>query len=187
MAKVMYLDIETRKVPVAPAYHPNERDRQRPVTKRWQTFMVGVGFALPEQPLLIEGDERAIMKQLADLIKERGVTHIIYTATRQFDEMVLRGRFINARRELLVAPGPWPRLLNADACEWTCLRPLPNPDPEGSRMAPTWYDSGDAHLREKVRAHCLADVTRLMTECPVCGETDGNGCSECCAAPSEVE
>jgi len=101
--KSIALDIETRKVPVVPPIV----SRGRPVTKRWQVFMIGVKVVGSSVPVTVfDGGERQVLISLDGWLGRVNVTRIYYQATRQFDEMILRGRFINARRELLDKPGP---------------------------------------------------------------------------------
>src|SRR5215831_12547756 len=155
------LDIETRKVPVDPPI----LSRDRPVTKRWQPFMIGV--VQVDNPnnstvFLIEGNEEQIYKDLAMYLKAVKATEIIYEATRKigFDEAILKGIFINERRELLEKPGPWPHLVNAERYKWTNLRGYKRGDanPFGlSKLAPSAYEINP----ELVRDHCRWDVMSL--------------------------
>ena len=151
-----YVDVETRKVPVPPGLV----SRGRPVTKRWQVFLVGV--ALTDGPVEFldgGGDEAALMADLAEWCTLRGVTELVYAAgLRSFDEKVLRGVFVNARREFLTEPGPWPRLELADEVEWRNLGALPdlNPDGLGKAAPEIWAYDPDA-----VRSHCGWDVEEL--------------------------
>lgn len=84
-----YLDIETRKVDFG-----KYLDDGWLMKRRWSAFAIGIAAggvvtlnATYEEPLLL--------KSAADLIGHRSVT---YAATRQFDEMILKGMFTNARR-----------------------------------------------------------------------------------------
>ena len=154
--KSIALDIETRKVPVVPPIV----SRGRPVTKRWQVFMIGVKVVGSSVPVTVfDGGERQVLISLDGWLGRVNVTRIYYQATRQFDEMILRGRFINARRELLDKPGPWPHLSFASRYEWVCLKPdgWKNPD-QLSQHGPELYNT-DPDL---VRAHCRVDVEHII-------------------------
>jgi hypothetical protein len=165
---VAYIDIETRKVP-APAGFPQRL--------RWQVFMVGIGLWEGESPAVYLYDEfdpetgaryseAELLRQVREFLAENGVTELRYAATREFDEMVLRGRFTNARRAHLPRPG-WEPNLDDLPVRWVNIRknlaPTP-PAPRGdwdcaSRDCPAVWAAGDL---ERVRAHCLEDVVSMM-------------------------
>lgn len=98
---VFWLDIETRKVPVE-GWHQKTR---------WEPFMVGfAGFQDPGVFFcdVVRADtEEDLIFYLNGTLDD---SEVRYSATREFDEMVLRGRFINARRAHSETPGGWPNL-----------------------------------------------------------------------------
>ena len=110
--KILWLDIETRKVAVPSNWH------QR---LRWQPFMVGLIEAADPGVLTVEvvsGEESELIEYLSMRLEG---SETRYAATREFDEMVLRGRFTNARRTHSPYAGEWPNL-NGEAIEWRNVR-----------------------------------------------------------------
>jgi hypothetical protein len=149
---VIWLDIETRKT-AAPCGWPQRL--------RWQTFMIGIAGAMDPGVFFAEvrsGTEA----ELVDWISEFENYEIRYCATREFDEMVLRGRFTNARRAHHHRAGGWPNLDTAKmtwknirkqmrSCRWA--RPF---DIKGRDVPNEWdHPEGDTKL---VAIHCLRDV-----------------------------
>lgn len=157
-----YLDIETRKTRlVEPFVNPSFPDRQ-PFRNRWQVIMVGVAVGAGAISLFeIEDDsEESLLEKLEEWLNATGVTEIMYGATRSFDEAILRGTFLNARRELLDSPGPWPHLLAPDRFDWINVGPSKEPNPDGlSKEIPKLWESG---RKPMVRKHCLVDVQSLQ-------------------------
>jgi hypothetical protein len=148
--QILWLDIETRKV-AAPAGWSQKN--------RWQTFMIGIAGAMDPGVLFAEvrsGTER----ELVDWISEFRNYEIRYCATREFDEMVLRGRFTNARRAHSPRPGPWPNL-DGEKLRWRNIRKMMRErswdralDCPG-RAVPALWAGGQEEL---VATHCLRDV-----------------------------
>jgi hypothetical protein len=91
-----------------------------------------------------------------------------YSATREFDEMVLRGRFTNARRAHRAEPGPWPNL-DGKKITWKNLRKIARPvtwqrSPDvASKEVPAAWSRGQ---KELVVRHCLKDVVELTLSDP---------------------
>jgi hypothetical protein len=156
-----FVDIETRKVPC---------DYTAPggmhLGRRWSVFLIGV--AREGEIVLIDSrdDERLMMQLAAEAI---GDGPVVYAATRQFDEMVLRGRFTNARRAH--APAPYyPYVLpRGEELRWINVRDLveSNPGEISDNRAPDipsrdvpegWMD----HRRDMVLVHNLRDVCELI-------------------------
>jgi hypothetical protein len=135
---------------------------------RWQAFMVGLGWFSGGEPrvLLLEGEEVSLLARLRAFLVANRVDEIRYCATREFDEMILRGRFTNARRAHLASPG-WEPNLNELPVRWRNIRkllPATPPAPRGdwdcaSRDVPALWAAGD---RERVRAHCREDVLEML-------------------------
>ncbi len=151
---VCWLDIETVKVE-APAGWPNRM--------RWMPVMVGVGsfdcfgeflVELFEADDLSLASEAKLMAEVSAAVEPFG--EIVYNATREFDEMILKGRFTNARRAHTSEPGSWPHL-RFDG-EWRNLKSKVRieriPDIE-SRLVPDAWKAGE---REVIRTHCRRDV-----------------------------
>lgn len=84
-----YLDIETRKIDFG-----KYLDDGWLLKRRWSAFAIGIA-AGGAVTLCATYDEPLLLKSAAELIGHRSIT---YAATRQFDEMILKGRFTNARR-----------------------------------------------------------------------------------------
>lgn len=155
----VWLDIETRKV-VAPADWLYK--------KRWQTFLVGIARFVGEDLRLdlLMGEEAELIAGLEKLLREMGRSvEIVYCATRQFDEMVLKGRFTNARRALSPVAGDWPHLPQ-NLGKWINIRKqmklanLPNRVPDlPSKDVPARWDAGE---RKLVGLHCARDVAELI-------------------------
>jgi hypothetical protein len=171
--RIAYLDIETRKIDAGPGF---------PQRRRWQPFMVGLGLWSPDRGwkvyLLEEGGkygEAFLIDALASVLRDRGIEEIRYGATREFDEMVLRGRFTNARRAHLPEPPPWWPNLNEFPVRWVNVarRSAPTPRaPRGSwdcasKDCPALWDSDRLEYRARVRAHCLADVSEMIGADPL--------------------
>jgi hypothetical protein len=100
---------------------------------------------------------------------------IVYSATRQFDEMILKGRFTNARRAH--EPDPfYPALPDAEDLDWQNIRNIMGIKDEIIRAEDTpskgvvhEYDHGDPGL---VLIHNLRDVVEMIM-------VDGKADTEC--------
>jgi hypothetical protein len=147
--RILWVDIETRKVPAPDGWAQK---------RRWAPFMVGIAGAADPGILFAEvrsGTEMEIVQWL----REFTGYEFRYLATREFDEMVLRGRFTNARRAHATRPGPWPNL-NRAKIAWKNIRQMAGPKiarvPDvASKMVPRAWDRG---LQSLVAVHCLRDV-----------------------------
>jgi hypothetical protein len=106
-------------------------------------------------------------EEIRDWVSEFRDYEIRYAATREFDEMVLRGRFTNARRAHSPTPGPWPNVDGLDL-EWNNIRKtlrtkiargvdLPSRD-----VPAAWL----GNCRRAVAIHCLRDVAELVLRDP---------------------
>jgi hypothetical protein len=160
---VRWVDIETRKVE-APAYWSLRR--------RWQPFMIGIaGKSDPGVAFLTVASSES-EKELIDFAAEvlEGA-EIRFGATRDFDEMVLRGLFTNARRKHSEKAGRWPNLNSLDAT-WTNIRKVERPKQHErapdceSADVPAMWETGDFGLRKIVALHCLRDVVELLLADP---------------------
>lgn len=147
---ILWLDIETRKVP-APAGWSQK--------KRWQPFMVGLAASSDPGVLwamVVSGTEAEIAEHLAEFAGYE----IRYSATREFDEMVLRGRFTNARRAHSKKAGAWPNVDTADL-RWKNIHKTLRPrswtraaDVKSADVPEVWQ----AGYKKVVAVHCLRDV-----------------------------
>jgi hypothetical protein len=153
---ICYLDIETRKVPCRWAF-PNGV----PLRRRWSAFMVGVTSFRRITIVESAGDEREFLAGVREAIGEADT--VLYRGTRQFDEMVLKGRFTYARRGPAEVPF-YPAMPGAEELTWDQRRVLPEPwrtlrERElDSRYVPEVYER-DPVL---VLVHNLRDVVELI-------------------------
>jgi len=153
-----YLDLETVKVPTPDGYRmPNGEALKR----RWSVTMAGVargGFVW-----IVDGNGRAaaegnLLARLGELLAGAEVR---YAATREFDEMICRGRFTNARRAHLPVP-TFPAVPGAETLAWRNLGRLPEyprGDDVASRDVPAALAEGRWDL---VAVHLLRDVAELI-------------------------
>jgi hypothetical protein len=153
----VWLDIETMKTP-APLEFPYKL--------RWKPFMVSMCGLESERfwLLTIAGDEDDLIAWLRTNLDEQTVR---YSATRDFDEMVLRGRFTNARAALLNDAGVWPNMDDA-SINWLNIRKAINREVLMernwqndclSRDVPLLWNAG---LRDVVTRHCARDALQLF-------------------------
>lgn len=161
-----FLDIETRKVPT----HDYVMESGEPLRNRWQVFLAGI--AINGEINLVEGTGQEIetLWEMSRVIKGRPV---LYEATRDFDEMVLKGRFTNARRAHQLRPF-YPAMPGANKLQWRNARKAtthalagirsPN-DLPGKDVPKAWTDGRGI----AVLIHNLRDVVELIA---VYGEPD---------------
>jgi len=149
-----FADIETRKVPTGGYVMANGEI----LKNRWQAFAVGLA-KYGQIYLLADDNEGKLLTMTAACLNPK--SSVTYSATRQFDEMILKGRFTNARR----AHEPvsfYPSLPGVDRLVWRCLKPGA-PEPRGadvaSRDVPEAWRRG---LRTVVLIHLLRDVAELI-------------------------
>lgn len=156
----VWLDIETRKVDAPEGW---------PYRQRWQPFMVAMCGAMDPGVFWIQvvaGDEADLIDYLATNLEGRVLR---YDATRDFDQMVLRGRFTNARRALNPEPGPWPNLDGADI-DWLNIKKSLTVNPPAARRedcaskdVPALWARGE---RDVVTTHCLRDAVGMVLQDP---------------------
>jgi hypothetical protein len=156
IGETVWIDIETRKVDAPDGWG---------YKKRWQCFMICIAAFDDSSNLrvtLLSGDEGMLMKRLEKRLE--GYCQIEYNATRQFDEMILRGRFTNARRALKDEPGPWPNLNDCDFDwnnNWKELKgkEVNRTFDVESKLVPDNWKAGNKNI---VRLHCLRDVLEMI-------------------------
>ena len=156
---VTWLDIETEKVLA---------DNSWGQKMRWRTFMAGIAWVDAGYLYvgIVSDSESGIISWLRKILKGEEVR---YCATREFDEMVLRGRFTNARRAHAEKPGKWPNLNSERSITWTNIRK--------NALARTWERAEDVESkdvpavwqdgqRKLVATHCFRDVLENVLRDP---------------------
>lgn len=151
-----YLDLETVKVPTGGFVMKNGEA----LKNRWSVAMAGV--AMNGEIAIFEGAERNLLGALGSDLA--WADRVVYSATREFDEMICRGRFTNARRAH--EPEPFfPAVPGSGDFRWRNVRHL---EPLSafvrggdvpSRDVPAALARGD---RWVVRVHLLRDVAELI-------------------------
>jgi hypothetical protein len=163
---VAFLDLETVKVPVAGDFRMANGE---PLRKRWSVALAGVARDGRISIVDPAGDELAALAELGRTLA--GADEILYGATREFDEMICRGRFTNARRAHLAAP-TFPAVPRAEALRWRNLGSGKSYATElrgsdiASREVPVGLFDG---RRDAVLVHLLRDVAELIL---LAGEPD---------------
>lgn len=160
VGRVGCLDLETIKVPAPADFVMSNGERLR---LRWSVAMAA--FALKGEIAFVYGDSEA--QRLRDLgyLFSR-VSTVVYSATREFDEMIVKGRFTNARRAH--EPEPFfPFVPEAERVEWrnlgTGLYNLPERQGDiDSKDVPAALSRNSKLLTEKVAVHLLRDVADLI-------------------------
>lgn len=164
---VAFLDLETVKVPCCYVMANGEV-----LKNRWGIALTGV--ALNGRIALMmpcEIDDDLFLGDLGELLS--GTSAVVYAGTREFDEMICRGRFTTARRAH--APEPfYPAVAAAEYLPWKRLRTAHLADgPRGedcdSRDVPALLGyrpvGGGRKLPpdfERVMVHLLRDVAELI-------------------------
>lgn len=174
--QLVFIDLETEKVSTPSDYRMPSGE---PLRRRWSTTLAAAAF--DDQLLLFdaEGDEVALLDELSACCVNAPA--VIYGATRQFDEMVLRGRFTNARRAHLTEP-TWPAMPGAENVNWVNVGPATQKFERDadvtSRDVPTVLRSGLPGDWERCAIHCLRDVVELVL---AFGDPDAK-CAAWCSA-----
>jgi hypothetical protein len=153
---VAYLDIETLKVPIVGYVMANGE----PLRNRWQAFWVGV--AVNGSIRLVKRTTLSDETYLNEVrLAMSTAPQVVYSATRQFDEMILKGRFTNARRAHAEKSFYHP-LPGAENLDWKCMPPHHVPraaDDLPGRDVPAAWGRGD---ESSIRTHLLRDVAELV-------------------------
>lgn len=151
---VAYLDLETTKVPTDGFVMPNGEALRR----RWRVTIAGIG--LNGWILIGEYADEAEMLSWAGLVL-REARDVCYSATREFDEMICRGRFTNARRAHLPRP-TFPAVPGAEALNWQNVR-TPHFSERGPDVPSREISRAMADGRYRaVLVHNLRDVAELV-------------------------
>jgi hypothetical protein len=148
------IDIETRKVPLDPPYRMTNGELLK---SRWS--VICAGLVRHDYLYLVWGDnELEILDKLGELTND--IKYLWYYATRQFDEMILRGRFTNARRAH--APVPfYPSMPGAERIHWLTLPKIDRPVRQfdlPSKEVPKAWAKGQ---RVFVLSHLLRDMAEM--------------------------
>lgn len=160
-AGVAFLDLETTKVPTEGDFRMPSGE---PLRKRWTVALAGVARDGAIWIIDPEGQEESGLAALGETLADADA--VVYGATRQFDEMICRGRFTNARRAHLPLP-TFPAVPGAESLEWVNvgveksgyaeLRTADIP----SREVPAGLVDG---RRDAVLVHLLRDVADLILQ-----------------------
>lgn len=155
--KVAFLDLETRKVPCEWYFPSGERLR-----RRWSAFLAGVATAGEITIVETASSEREFLQAVRDTIGKADT--VIYRATRQFDEMILKGRFTNARRALASEPF-FTVMPGAEDLTWDCRKHDPGSEWQALRVADIPSKDVPVHYELNpglVMLHLLRDVAELV-------------------------
>jgi len=154
---VAFLDLETVKVPTPEGFRMPNGEVLR---QRWSIALAGVARDGIIEIIDSEGEEAYALGQLGDSLRD--APSVIYSATREFDEMICRGRFTNARRAHLPTP-VFPAVPGAEQIPWTNIgrpeAPIWRGEDIPSREVPQGLFDG---RRRAVLVHLLRDVVELI-------------------------
>jgi hypothetical protein len=162
---VTLLDLETAKVPTDGFVMSNGE----PLRNRWSIVMAGVGRA-GEIQIISCLSEAANLAALGTALE--GSPAVYYAATRQFDEMIAKGRFTNARRAHEPEPF-YPGVPGAEELNWVNVLPTARERANASASFRTSERSADVPSKdvpdvlkrgevERVMIHQLRDVAELI-------------------------
>lgn len=155
-----YVDVETMKVATPEGF---TMPHGEPLKNRWRVI---AGGAANGNTILLQWDDASeanLLKWFGKFVL-RGET-AVYCATREFDEMILRGRFTNARRAHLPKP-TWPAMWGAEDIKWLNvkktlgIRLSREADDIASESVPKYWAAG---FCDDVLAHLLRDVVELVS------------------------
>ena len=152
-----FLDLETRKVPCEWSFPSGERLR-----RRWSAFLAGIATAGEITIVETASSECEFLQAVRDTIGTADT--VIYRATRQFDEMILKGKFTNARRALADVPF-YSVMPGAEELTWDCRKH--DPDSAWQQARPGDIPSKDVPVHYElnpglVLIHLLRDVAELI-------------------------
>ncbi len=172
------LDLETVKIPTPEGFRMPSGE---PLRRRWSIALAGV--ARDGRVLIVdgEGNEATALEELGDALA--GSESVTYAATREFDEMICRGRFTNARRAHLPTP-TFPAVPGAEEIGWRNLgassRVSRDPADLPSRDVPEALARGQVDV---VAVHLLRDVAELILLAGLPGATASEWCSRVLREP----
>jgi hypothetical protein len=162
---IAFLDLETRKVPVN-SHRGITLPNGSILRLRWAAFAAGIASHSRQGSritLLHDNSEGQLLPRIALEVQDHTIR---YAATRQFDEMVMKGRFTNARQKHALEAF-FPAMPGADGLEWQNIyadlksevnRSDRAPD-VASRDVPKAWERGQHTV---VLIHLLRDVCELL-------------------------
>jgi hypothetical protein len=128
--------------------------------QRWQAFLVGMAR---DGKIVLVDDQPEAMLLMRARYHLNAHQPVVYSATREFDEMILKGRFTNARRAHEDHPF-YPAMPGANTLVWDNRKPgkhRPRGADVTSRHIPGVW--ADGH-RVPVLVHLLRDVAELILD-----------------------
>ena len=135
--------------------------------RRWQPFMVGVGRLqahMIDLVIVCSFDEMALMKEVDKLLQncvEETEGKIAQNSLNRFDEMILKGQFVNGRRPPTRLSGGWPCLPLADLEFY----PVPRSEvalPRGEDIDWRQYPALARKDEEVIWDHCARDCVENL-------------------------
>lgn len=163
--KMSIIDIETKKISIDHFKMPNGEL----LKKIWEPTMIGTCYIFENElcaSVVFEWED-CDWRFTFDRLREN-CKILYYDATREFDEMICKGRFTNARRAHLPIPGPWKHLSNK-MFDWINVRYYSNVHIKRSKDIPSkeiasWDGCSDDSRTEIIIVHCLRDVIQTYGE-----------------------
>lgn len=161
---VAVLDLETVKVPTGGFVMANGEA----LRNRWSVAMAGIGYRGKITIVEYQGSEESRLAIIGDELEN--AAEVRYAATREFDEMICRGRFTNARRAHESLPF-YPAVPGANRLPWRNLGKLPayqrggdiaSKDVPAVLAAPSYLREYGPYSMEPVLVHLLRDVCELI-------------------------
>lgn len=171
-----WIDIETEKIKIDRWI----RETGEAVGLRWNPILIGTGF-LHEGRWFVEiSFDWSSWTGFVEAMKE-DTDLMIYNATREFDEMILKGRFHNARRaHFPEKPDHYPGI-SEKTFDWLNIRKVAKEkiferdcDIE-SKNVPTAWKKGE---EKRVFVHLFRDVVGLILQDPDTTVNDISGVIE---------
>ena len=162
-----YVDIETTKVKLTT---PVVMANGELLKSRWEPIAIGLGNKSRSDwwaTLMFDFEGSEWVKELTDWQSDHDYFYALYGATREFDEMILKGKFTNARRaHLKTKPREWPGI-SPDLFCWLNLRKIQRPrhardlDILSKNIPNAWPE-----LKLEVLVHLYRDVVELILSDP---------------------
>ena len=160
---MIFVDFETAKIPVS----FTRPDTGEKMTRRWRVIAAGIGLDDGSVVIVDDEDELDLLAKVGAFFKPG--ERVVYCATREFDEMIARGRFTNARRAHL-PEACFPAVPGAEDVDWVNIRKSqelserkPSVDDLPSKDVPEAWKRGE---RDRVIRHLIADVEWLIENRP---------------------
>ena len=168
-----WVDIETKKVEIDRWV----RETGEAVGRRWEPILIGTGFCSNGEWFVEMTFEWTSWVKFFEGLKVDSDL-MVYDATREFDEMILKGRFHNARRaHFPERPKGYPGI-DEDLFDWVNIRKEAKPkqyersEDVESKYVPESWKCGD---ETRVLVHLFRDVVGLILEDPEVDVEDFSG------------